>query len=280
MDEKRFYDVIVIGGGPAGLTAAIYLARARYCVLVVEKDTFGGQITITDEVVNYPGVFKTSGKALTESMRKQGEGFGAEYLKAEVTEIVDDGDLKTVKTSSGDYTCFGVLVAAGAHPRMLGFPGEAEFKGHGVAYCATCDGEFFTGKEVFVIGGGFAAAEESVFLTKYASHVTILIRGEDFACAETVAKAAKEHPYFHVRVPLIGGVNNATEDLEAFVRFFKEINGDNVTFEVLSYHEFGKKKWEECGWKYRMTKDAYVDQELVKQFRQMIKDAGLKYKKT
>ena len=97
---------------------------------------------------------------------------------------------------------------------------------------------------------------------------------------KNIRKAAKEHPYFHVRVPLIGGVNNATEDLEAFVRFFKEINGDNVTFEVLSYHEFGKKKWEECGWKYRMTKDAYVDQELVKQFRQMIKDAGLKYKKT
>lgn len=97
---------------------------------------------------------------------------------------------------------------------------------------------------------------------------------------KNIRKAAKEHPYLHVRVPLIGGVNNATEDLEAFVRFFKEINGDNVTFEVLSYHEFGKKKWEECGWKYRMTKDAYVDQELVKQFRQMIKDAGLKYKKT
>lgn len=229
MDEKRFYDVIVIGGGPAGLTAAIYLARARYRVLVVEKDTFGGQITITDEVVNYPGVFKTSGKALTESMRKQGEGFGAEYLKAEVTEIVDDGDLKTVKTSSGDYTCFGVLVAAGAHPRMLGFPGEAEFKGHGVAYCATCDGEFFTGKEVFVIGGGFAAAEESVFLTKYASHVTILIRGEDFSCAETVAKAAKEHPKITV-LPQTEVVKVSGNDSLLSITYRNKRTGKETTF--------------------------------------------------
>lgn len=229
MDEQRFYDVIVIGGGPAGLTAAIYLARARYRVLVVEKDTFGGQITITEEVVNYPGVFKTSGKALTESMRKQGEGFGAEYLKAEVTELVDDGDLKTVKTSSGDYTCFGVLVAVGAHPRMLGFPGEAEFKGHGVAYCATCDGEFFTGKEVFVIGGGFAAAEESVFLTKYASHVTILIRGEDFSCAETVSKAAKEHPKITV-LTQTEVVNVSGKDSLESITYRNKITGEETTF--------------------------------------------------
>lgn len=229
MDEKRFYDVIVVGGGPAGLTAAIYLARARYRVLVVEKDTFGGQITITDEVVNYPGVFKTSGKALTESMRKQGEGFGAEYLKAEVTEIEVAGDLKTVKTSSGDYTCFGVLVATGAHPRMLGFPGEAEFKGHGVAYCATCDGEFFTGKEVFVIGGGFAAAEESVFLTKYASHVTILIRGEDFSCAETVAKAAKEHPKITVLMQTEVVKVSGKDSLESIIYRDKK-TGEETTF--------------------------------------------------
>ena len=229
MDEKRFYDVIVVGGGPAGLTAAIYLARARYRVLVVEKDTFGGQITITDEVVNYPGVFKTSGKALTESMRKQGEGFGAEYLKTEVTEIEVAGDLKTVKTSSGDYTCFGVLVATGAHPRMLGFPGEAEFKGHGVAYCATCDGEFFTGKEVFVIGGGFAAAEESVFLTKYASHVTILIRGEDFSCAETVAKAAKEHPKITVLMQTEVVKVSGKDSLESIIYRDKK-TGEETTF--------------------------------------------------
>lgn len=198
MDMQRFYDAIIVGGGPAGLTAAIYLARARYRVLVIEKDTFGGQITITSEVVNYPGVFKTSGKELTESMRRQGEAFGAEFLKAEVTGIRPDGEIKTVSTSVGDYSCYGILLATGAHPRMLGFPGEAEFKGHGVAYCATCDGEFFTGKEVFVIGGGFAAAEESVFLTKYASHVTILIRGDGFKCAETTANAALQHPQITV----------------------------------------------------------------------------------
>ena len=163
---ENLYDVVVIGGGPAGLTAALYLARARYRVVVVEKDHFGGQITITAEVVNYPGVEKTSGAALTETMRKQAEGFGAEFLLAEVTGLDLSGDVKTVRTSRGDLKCFGVLLATGAHPRMVGFQGEEQFRGRGVAYCATCDGEFFTGKDVFVVGGGFAAAEESVFLTK------------------------------------------------------------------------------------------------------------------
>ena len=194
MEMEQLYDVIVIGGGPAGLTAALYLARARYRVLVVEKEHFGGQITITNEIVNYPGVAKTSGRELTDTMRQQAEGFGAEFLLAEVTAFELDGDVKTVKTGRGEYRCFGVLLATGAHPRMIGFPGEAEFRGRGIAYCATCDGEFFTGKEVFVIGGGFAAAEESVFLTRYAKHVTVLIRGEDFTCAEAVSRAAKEHP--------------------------------------------------------------------------------------
>nr|WP_296907339.1 FAD-dependent oxidoreductase [uncultured Marvinbryantia sp.] len=199
MDRERFYDVIVIGGGPAGLTAALYLSRACYRTLVIEKEQFGGQITITEEVVNYPGVNKTSGRALTETMRKQAEGFGAEFLLAEVTEVFLDEDIKEIRTEKGTYSCFGVVLATGAHPRMVGFPGEAEFRGRGVAYCATCDGEFFTGKEVFVVGGGFVAAEESVFLTKYASHVTILIRGEDFSCAEAVAQAARNHPKITVR---------------------------------------------------------------------------------
>ena len=192
-DKDKLYDVIVIGGGPAGLTAAIYLARAKYRVLVLEKEQFGGQITITHEVVNYPGISKASGKEITEAMQHQAEAFGAEFLLAEAKALDVRGDIKTVKTEKGDFYCLGILIATGAHPRAIGFKGEAEHKGRGVAYCATCDGEFFTGKEVFVIGGGYAAAEESVFLTKFARHVTILMRGDDFTCAAAVAEPAKRH---------------------------------------------------------------------------------------
>lgn len=192
-NRDRLYDVVVAGGGPAGLTAALYLARARYRVLVVEKEHFGGQITITSEVVNFPGVETTSGTKLTDTMRRQAQKFGAEFLLAEIEKLDMDGEIKVIHTSRGKLYSFGVLLATGAHPRMVGFAGEEEFRGHGVAYCATCDGEFFTGKDVFVVGGGFAAAEESVFLTKYARQVTVLIRGEDFTCAKAVADAARSH---------------------------------------------------------------------------------------
>lgn len=190
---ENLYDVIVVGGGPAGLTAALYLARAKYRVLVLEKEQFGGQISITHEVVNYPGIAKTSGKALTDTIQQQAESFGAEFMLAEATGFDLAGDIKTVHTGKGDYRCFGILLATGAHPRTVGFKGEEEHKGRGVAYCATCDGEFFTGKEIFVVGGGYAAAEESVFLTKFARHVTILVRKDDFSCAASVADQANNH---------------------------------------------------------------------------------------
>ena len=227
---ENLYDVVVIGGGPAGLTAALYLARARYRVVVVEKDHFGGQITITAEVVNYPGVGRTSGTELTETMRKQAEGFGAEFLLAEVTGLDLSGDVKTVRTSRGDLKCFGVLLATGAHPRMVGFQGEEQFRGRGVAYCATCDGEFFTGKDVFVVGGGFAAAEESVFLTKYARHVTILIRGDDFSCAQATADAARNHEKITV-LP-----NTEVEEVsgDTALRFLRYRNAK--TGQVTKYH--------------------------------------------
>ena len=199
MSRNDLYDVIVVGGGPAGLTAGLYLARARYRVLILEKDDFGGQITITNEVVNYPGVGRTTGRALTQTMRQQAQDFGAEFLSAEAIGLDVHGDVKTVHTSRGDLKAFGILIATGANPRKLGFEGESEYAGRGVAYCATCDGEFFAGKEVLVVGGGFAAAEESVFLTTYASKVTVLVREQDFTCDATVAAAAKNNPKIDVR---------------------------------------------------------------------------------
>ena len=199
MSRNDLYDVIVIGGGPAGLTAGLYLARARYRVLILEKDDFGGQITITNEVVNYPGVGRTTGRALTQTMRQQAQDFGAEFLSAEAIGLDVHGDVKTVHTSRGDLKAFGILIATGASPRKLGFEGESEYAGRGVAYCATCDGEFFAGKEVLVVGGGFAAAGVSVFLTTYASKVTVLVREQDFTCDAAVAAAAKNNPKIDVR---------------------------------------------------------------------------------
>ena len=155
---KDLYDLVIVGGGPAGLSAAIYMARAKYKVLLIEKEQIGGQITITSEVVNYPGIERTDGKRLTQSMKKQAEAFGAELVLGEVYEIEPEKKkaIRTLHTSRGDIDTIGILIATGAHPRKLGFQGEKEFQGRGVAYCATCDGEFFTGREVYVIGGGLS----------------------------------------------------------------------------------------------------------------------------
>ena len=199
VDPKAVYDAIIIGGGPAGLAAAIYLSRAQYRVLVLEKEAFGGQIRITDEVVNYPGLLRTDGRSLTATMRQQAENFGAEFLLAEAQSLDLSGTLKVVHSSRGPLYSFALLIATGANPRRIGFAGEEDFQGRGVAYCATCDGEFFTGREVLVVGGGFAAAEEAVFLTKYASQVTVLVRREQFSCAASAARACLEHPKIQVR---------------------------------------------------------------------------------
>ena len=228
MDRK--FDVVVVGGGPAGLTAALYLARAKYRVLVMEKEKFGGQITITEEIVNYPGAGKTSGKALTELMRLQAKAFGAEFTLAKVDHIDMDEDIKKVVTDDGQvYEALGVVLALGASPRKLGFTGEKEFQGRGVAYCATCDGEFFTGREVLVVGGGLAAVEESMFLTKYATKVTILVREGDFIAPAGVVEKLKDYPTisvrFHTEVIEAGG--------EGIVSYAKLKN--NETGEVTEY---------------------------------------------
>lgn len=235
---ERLYDVIIVGGGPAGLSAAIYMARARYRVLVVEKEKIGGQITITSEVVNYPGVGRTSGKELTAQMKVQAEAFGAEFLMAEVLDLDLSGDIKTLYTTAGEYKALGVVLALGANPRKLGFKGEKEFQGRGVAYCATCDGEFFTGMEVFVIGGGFAAVEEGIFLTKYARKVTMIVRDDDFTCARTVADQVKKEPKievrFHTEIIEAGGTTMVDR-----ARFRDNKTGEEWTYEAGEDGGFG-----------------------------------------
>jgi len=238
VNPDRLYDVIVVGGGPAGLTAALYLARAKYRVLVMEKEQFGGQITITHEVVNYPGVGKISGKELTETMRRQAESFGAEFLIAEAESLDLTGDVKTVRTNREDYHCFGILLATGAHPRMVGFRGEEEHKGRGVAYCATCDGEFFTDKEVFVVGGGYAAAEESVFLTKFARHVTVLVRKDDFSCAASVADKAREHEDITVLTNSVVEEVSGENGLD-YIRYKNTATGEVTEYRAESGDTFG-----------------------------------------
>ncbi|MDQ7863328.1 FAD-dependent oxidoreductase [Peribacillus frigoritolerans] len=152
----------------------------------MKKGTGGGQAATTSEIANYPGIRHISGPRLVEEMKLQNEDFGVEFAKADVTGVDFSGEVKVVKTLGGDYHARAVIIATGASPRTLGFPGEEEFTGRGVAYCSTCDGEFFEGLEVFVIGAGYAAAEEAIFLTRFATKVTIIARESSFSCAPSI----------------------------------------------------------------------------------------------
>ena len=194
------YDLVIIGAGPAGLAAAIYAGRAKLSALVVEGMTPGGQIRITSDVVNYPGIYQTSGAAISETMRRQAEGFGVAFIPEDVTKVELSGDIKKTHTSGGGVIeSISVIVATGAKPRALGFEGEKEFTGRGVAYCATCDGEFFSGMDIFVIGAGFAAAEEAIFLTRFGRKVTIIAREPEFTCSKTIADKVLSNAAIDVR---------------------------------------------------------------------------------
>ena len=227
---ERIYDVIIIGGGPAGLSAGIYAGRAKLDVLLLEKAVPGGQIRITDEVVNYPGILSTTGAGFGEKAAEQAKNFGVEFATEEVIGMDFSGKIKTIKTTSGEYKTLAVVIATGASPRKLGFPGELEYAGRGVAYCATCDGEFFTGLPVFVVGAGFAAAEEAMFLTKYVSKVTVIAREPDFTCAKSIGDKVKAHPKIEVKfhTELI----EATGDSQLRHAKFK----NNETGEITEYH--------------------------------------------
>lgn len=186
--------VIIIGSGPAGLTAALYTARAQLNPLVIAGTQIGGQISITAEVENYPGFWSPdhtpTGPELVEVMQKQAEHFGARFEYDEVTEVDFSQRPFTVKTYGKEYKADGVIVTAGASPRRLGVPGEEEFIGRGVSYCGTCDGFFFRGKDVVVIGGGDSAMEEGIFLTKFADKVEVIHRRDELRAGATLQTRA------------------------------------------------------------------------------------------
>lgn len=184
--------VVVIGSGPAGLTAALYTARARLEPLIVSGTQLGGQISITNEVENYPGFPEgTTGPELVELMRKQAEVFGARTVIDEVTKVdFSSGSPFTLETHSETYEAEAVIVTAGASPKRLGVPGEEEFIGRGVSFCATCDGFFFREKNVVVVGGGDSAMEESIFLTRFANQVDVVHRRDELRAGEALKRRA------------------------------------------------------------------------------------------
>ncbi len=204
-------DLVIIGGGPAGLSASIYAARALLDAVTLEKESLGGQIILTSEVDNYPGVPHTDGFSLTDAMHKQAEDLGAQIVMDDVQRLERDSEtgVFTLTTAQGSYKARTVIAAGGASPRKAGFVGETDFAGHGVSYCATCDAMFYRGKQVYVIGDGNSAAEEAVFLTRFAGKVTMIVRGDKLRAQASVAKQIHENEKiivkYRTKVTAVGG---------------------------------------------------------------------------
>jgi len=179
MAEDKIYDVIIIGAGPAGMTAAVYASRANLSTLMIERGIPGGQMANTEEVENYPGFEMILGPELSTKMFEHAKKFGAEYAYGDVSEIVDEEAYKTIKVSGKEYKALAVIISSGAEYKKMGIPGETELGGRGVSYCAVCDGAFFKQKNLIVVGGGDSAVEEGAFLTKFANKVTIVHRRDE-----------------------------------------------------------------------------------------------------
>lgn len=196
---ENIYDVIIIGGGPAGLSAGLYAARGKLSTLVLEKEKAGGQIVGTAEIANYPGSMpNASGASLIDRMLDQCKEFGAEFEIDTIKEVELEDGVKVLVGEKATYKAKTVIIASGAGPRVLGIPNEKELTGKGVSYCTTCDADFFTGLEVFVVGGGDAAVEEAIYLTRFARKVTIVHRRDELRAAKSIQEKALNNPKIEV----------------------------------------------------------------------------------
>lgn len=201
MSTEKVYDLVIIGGGPAGLSAAIYAQRAMLDSVLLEQEAVGGQVIITSDIDNYPGVPHTDGFSLIDAMQNQAVDLGAKIMLTNAEKVEHDAEtgLFTVRTPEGPLTTKTVIACGGASPRMAGFKGEKEFGGHGVSYCATCDGMFYRGKKVYVIGGGNSACEEALFLTRFADQVDVVVRKDHLRAQAMVGKELEENPKVTIR---------------------------------------------------------------------------------
>lgn len=217
MDTNNHYDAIIIGAGPAGLTAGIYLSRARMKTLIVNEGTVGGQLVLTHEIANYPGVESISGYQLSNIMKKQAKSFGCEINGNISVKYIDlPGEIKTVTLSDGSVmTSYALILSPDGRSRTLNVEGENNFKGKGISYCATCDGDFFTDKEIVVVGGGNSALEEAVSLTKYASKVTIVHQFDHFQAFENAIEEASNNPKIHFLMESTITAFHGKENLES-----------------------------------------------------------------
>jgi thioredoxin reductase (NADPH) len=217
MEPNNHYDAIILGAGPAGLTAGIYLSRARLKTLIVDEGTVGGQMVLTHEIANYPGVESISGYQLANIMKKQAKSFGCEIKGNTSVKNIDlSGEVKNLTLSDGSlFTSDVMILTPGGRSRTLGVEGESRFKGKGISYCATCDGDFFTNKEIVVVGGGNSALEEAVSLTKYASKVTIVHQFDHFQAFEHAVEEANNNPKIHFIMESSIISFNGAENLES-----------------------------------------------------------------
>ena len=196
---SKIYDVIILGAGPAGLTAGLYAGRSRLSTLIIEKGQDGGQIAITDEIENYPGqiVEGESGRSLIARMTEQAKKFGAERCSDVIKSVDLSGDVKKLVGAKGEYEAKCVIIATGAFPKPIGCENEGKFTGKGISFCATCDASFFEDFEVYVVGGGDSAVEEAMYLTKFARKVTIIHRRNELRAAKSIQEKAFKNPKLH-----------------------------------------------------------------------------------
>lgn len=220
------YDIIIIGGGAAGLSAAIYAMRGGMKTLLLEKISCGGQAANTYEVDNYPGFFDNpSGPELMEAFEKHAQKFGVEIKTEAVREIINpDGEVKTVKTRRGSYDTKTIIIATGASPKKLGAEGEDTLAGAGVSYCATCDGAFFKGEDTVVIGGGNTAFEDALYLARFCEHVFIMNRSKRFRASKTLVEKAKAEPKITIYTDLVAEKFEGEGKLERIIARNTETN--------------------------------------------------------